>query len=66
MINKFDHFIECGVDAIWLSPIYASPMQDFGYDISDFRDVQPEYGTIEDLKELTSKAKQHGIKVNNI
>lgn len=52
-----------GVDAIWLSPIFPSPMADFGYDVSDYCDIDPAYGTLEDLKELLTAAHGRGIKV---
>ncbi|XP_015111692.1 maltase 1 [Diachasma alloeum] len=61
--SKLDHIKDAGIDAIWLSPIYASPMVDFGYDISDFRKVHPDYGTNEDLDNLVKKARELGIKV---
>ncbi|XP_014208338.1 maltase 1-like [Copidosoma floridanum] len=61
--DKLEHFKESGITAIWLSPIYASPMVDFGYDISDFRDIDSAYGTMEDFENLTKKAKQLGVKV---
>ena len=52
-----------GVDAIWLSPFYPSPMADFGYDISDYRDVDPIFGTIADVDVLLDRAHRRGIKV---
>ncbi len=52
-----------GVDAIWLSPVYPSPMADFGYDISDYRDVDPIFGSLADLKGLIDDAHAAGIKV---
>ncbi|KOB65652.1 Alpha amylase, partial [Operophtera brumata] len=52
-----------GVDAIWLSTIYLSPMYDFGYDITDYRAIAPEYGTMEDFDELMVEAKRLGIRV---
>ncbi|XP_063839059.1 maltase 1-like [Ostrinia nubilalis] len=61
--SKLDHFVETGVGAIWMSPIFVSPMVDFGYDISDFYNIQPEYGTMADFEELVVKAHQLGIKV---
>lgn len=61
--SRLDYFVELGVDAIWLSPIYKSPMKDFGYDISDFRDVDPIFGTLDDFKSLLSSAHQRNIKV---
>ncbi|XP_064535176.1 maltase 1 [Drosophila montana] len=61
--SKLQYFVDTGITAIWLSPIYKSPMVDFGYDISDYRDIQPEYGTLEDFDDLIAKANQLGIKV---
>lgn len=52
-----------GVTGIWLSPIFKSPMKDFGYDISDFKAIQPEYGTMEDFEKLIAKGKEVGIKI---
>lgn len=49
--------------AVWLSPIFKSPMADFGYDIADFYDIQPEYGTIDDLDRMISQATYLGIKI---
>uniref|UniRef100_A0A182IW59 alpha-glucosidase n=1 Tax=Anopheles atroparvus TaxID=41427 RepID=A0A182IW59_ANOAO len=54
---------ELGVDAIWLSPIFKSPMADFGYDISDFRDIHEEFGTIADLEALAQTCSQEGLKL---
>lgn len=61
--DKLSHFTETGITAIWLSPIYRSPMKDFGYDISDFEDIDPIFGTIEDLRNLTAEAKKRNLKV---
>ncbi|KMQ89144.1 maltase 1-like protein [Lasius niger] len=61
--SKLQHFVDSGITGIWLSPIYASPMIDFGYDISDFKDIDPTFGTMQDLEELTAQAKKLGIKV---
>lgn len=52
-----------GVDAIWFSPFYPSPMADFGYDVSDYCDIHPLFGTLDDFKELLEKAHAQGIKV---
>lgn len=52
-----------GVTGTWLSPIFKSPMADFGYDIADYRAIQEEYGTIDDFKEMVAKAKELGIKI---
>lgn len=61
--SKLTHIRDTGIGAIWLSPMYASPMVDFGYDISDFREVHPDYGTMSDFEELVAEAKKLGIKV---
>lgn len=58
-----DHLAWLGVDAIWLSPIFRSPMRDFGYDVSDHRAVDPVFGTLDDLDELLAAAHRLGIRV---
>ncbi|KAF5284654.1 hypothetical protein FQR65_LT13485 [Abscondita terminalis] len=63
VIQKLDHLVDAGVTALWLSPIYKSPQVDFGYDISDFRDVDPLFGTMDTFKELVQKAKAKGLRV---
>jgi alpha-glucosidase len=60
---KLDYLSWLGVDAIWLSPIYPSPMADFGYDVSDYTNVDPLFGTLEDLDALIEEAHRLGIKV---
>lgn len=54
---------ETGITATWLSPIFESPMVDFGYDISNFKAIQSEYGTMEDFEELIKEAKKLNIKI---
>ena len=61
--SKLDYLQWLGVDAIWLSPIYPSPMADFGYDISNYTDVHPLFGTLQDLDTLVQQAHQRGLKV---
>ncbi|MES0344057.1 MAG: alpha-glucosidase [Anaerolineales bacterium] len=63
IISKLDYLKELGIDVIWLSPIYKSPDHDNGYDISDYYDIMPELGTIEDFDELLAGAHQRGMKV---
>jgi trehalose-6-phosphate hydrolase len=63
IISKLDYLKNLGVDVIWLTPIYASPQKDNGYDISDYYSIHEEYGTMEDFDKLLDKAHQHGIKV---
>lgn len=61
--SKLYYIKELGVGAIWLSPMFQSPMYDFGYDISDFYAVHDEYGTMDDFEALVNKANELGIKV---
>ncbi len=61
IISKLDYFKELGIDILWLSPIYKSPLADQGYDISDYYDIDPRFGTMEDLDELIAKGKELGI-----
>ncbi|XP_055627744.1 maltase A1-like [Toxorhynchites rutilus septentrionalis] len=61
--EKLPYLKSIGVKAFWLSPIYKSPMADFGYDISDFRDIQPEYGTMTDFDRMVTRAKALGLKI---
>ena len=61
IIRKLDYLKSLGVDAIWLSPFYCSPQADNGYDISDYRDVDPIFGTMADLEELIAEADRRGI-----
>lgn len=61
--SRLSYLKELGVSGIWLSPIFKSPMFDFGYDISDYREVHYEYGTIEDLRKLAAECKKLNIKL---
>jgi oligo-1,6-glucosidase len=61
--NKLDYVKSLGVDGIWFSPIYPSPNADYGYDISDYRDIHPDFGTLEDFKKVLNKAHELGLKV---
>ena len=61
--QKLDHLIELGVNTLWVSPFFASPQVDFGYDISDFTSVAPEYGNLDSAKALIDAAHQRGLKV---
>jgi alpha-glucosidase len=58
-----DHVASLGVDAIWLSPFFTSPMRDFGYDVADFRDVDPIFGTLADFDALIARAHALGLRV---
>jgi alpha-glucosidase len=61
--ERLPYIAELGAQAVWLSPIYPSPNADFGYDISDFRSVDPVFGTLDDLDALVGRAHQLGLKV---
>lgn len=61
--QRLPHLKDLGVTGVWLSPIFESPMFDFGYDISDFRKIQPEYGTMEDFERLIQQCKELDIKL---
>ena len=61
--QRLDYIASLGVDAIWLSPFFTSPMADFGYDVSDYKDVDPLFGTLSDFDTLTAKAHELGLKV---
>ncbi|MBV1909288.1 MAG: alpha-glucosidase family protein [Kangiellaceae bacterium] len=63
IIEKLDYIAELGVDAIWISPFFKSPMKDFGYDISDYREIDPLFGNLSDFDRLIEKAHNLNIKV---
>lgn len=63
IIAKLDYLEYLGIDVIWLCPVYASPNEDNGYDISDYYSINPEFGTMEDMEELIEKARQKGIRI---
>lgn len=63
IISKLDYLKELGIDVIWLSPVYKSPNDDNGYDISDYRDIMDEFGTMEDMDNLLKEANDRGIKI---
>ncbi len=63
IVERLDYVAELGVDAIWISPFFRSPMADFGYDIADYRAVDPLFGTLEDFDRLLSKAHALGLRV---
>jgi len=63
LISKLDYIAKLGVDAIWLSPIHPSPNRDWGYDVSDYDDVHPDYGTLADFDALLAAAHARGLKI---
>ena len=68
IIEKLDHLNDgngggLGVDAIWFSPFFPSPQADFGYDVSEYCDIDPNYGTIKDFDKLVDESHKRGIKI---
>ena len=63
ILNRLEHVASLGVDAIWLSPFFRSPMKDYGYDVSDYRDVDPLFGCLDDFKAIVEKAHSLGVKI---
>ena len=63
IVDKFPYIKNLGVDAVWISPFFKSPMKDFGYDISDYREIDPMFGTMDDFDRLINVAKDADIKV---
>lgn len=61
--QRLDYVAQLGADAVWLSPIFKSPMKDFGYDVSDYCDVDPLFGTLDDFRALVKKAHDLGLRV---
>ena len=63
IISKLDYIKSLGATAIWFSPLFKSPQKDYGYDIADYRDIAPEYGTLDEFKELLKLAHFKGLKI---
>ncbi|MEQ8816416.1 MAG: alpha-amylase family glycosyl hydrolase [Thalassobaculum sp.] len=63
ILRRVDYFGWLGVDAVWLSPIYPSPMADFGYDVADYRGIEPVFGTLDDFSELVAALHGRGLKL---
>ena len=61
--QRLDHLAWLGVDALWLSPIYPSPMHDFGYDVADYEDVDPVFGSLADFDSVVAGARERGLRV---
>jgi len=61
--RHLDHLVRLGVDALWLSPVYPSPMEDFGYDVSDYCDVDPLFGSLDDLDDLIADVHARNLRV---
>lgn len=63
IVSRLDYLKELGVDAVWLCPVFKSPNDDNGYDISDYKDIMKEFGTMDDMDELLCESKKCGIKI---
>src|SRR5687768_17512711 len=63
LIQKLDYLEDLGINTIWLLPFYPSPLKDDGYDVSDYYDVHPDYGTLADFKQFLKEAHRRGIRV---
>ncbi len=61
--RRLDYLVDLGVDAIWISPIYPSPMADFGYDVANYREVDPLFGTLADFDDLLAMAHAQGLRI---
>ena len=61
--SKLDYLKSLGVDAIWITPCYPSPQVDFGYDVSDYENIDPMYGTLADFDRLQQEASKRGIRI---
>ena len=63
VLSKLDYIKSLGVDAVWFSPLYPSPNADFGYDVADYKDINPEYGDLEVFKKVLDGAHERGMRV---
>ena len=61
--SRLDHLVSLGVDALWVSPFYPSPMADFGYDVADYTGVDPIFGTLKDFDNLLRESHARGLKL---
>ena|SRR5437879_6468327 len=60
ILQRLDYLVQLGIDAIWLTPIYPSPMADFGYDVADYCGIDPIFGTMEDFDRLLAELHRRG------
>src|SRR6188474_1711714 len=63
LTERLEYLEWLGVDAVWLSPVFRSPMADFGYDVSDYCDIDPTFGSLADMDWLVAAAHAHGIRL---
>ena len=63
VISKLDYIKDLGIDAVWFSPLYVSPCKDYGYDVADYKAIDPKFGTMEDFDRLMEECRRRGIRV---
>ncbi|MDA8411207.1 MAG: alpha-glucosidase [Treponema sp.] len=63
ILGRLDYLRDLGVDALWISPFFPSPQKDWGYDVADYRGVDPDYGSLDDFRELVGAAHERGIRL---
>lgn len=63
VLSKLEYIKSLGADAIWFSPLYVSPQADYGYDIADYKNINPEYGTLDDFRQVLERAHALGMRV---
>ena len=63
VVSKLDYLQSLGVDCIWLLPMFPSPLKDDGYDVADYFDIHPDYGTVDDFRRLVTEAHARGMRI---
>ncbi|MFC5487151.1 alpha-amylase family glycosyl hydrolase, partial [Microvirga aerilata] len=63
ILSRIDHLVDLGVDAIWISPVYPSPMADFGYDVAEYCAIHPSFGSLDDFDRLIAAAHERNLKL---
>ncbi|KAE9521750.1 hypothetical protein AGLY_017850 [Aphis glycines] len=63
IIQKLDHFVDLGIETLWIGPLFKSPMDDMGYDVEDYKMIDPIFGTMDDLEELVKEMKKRNLKL---
>ena len=63
VLQRLDYLLSLGIEAVWIAPFYPSPMADFGYDVSDYQDIDPVFGSLADFDRLVTEAHNRGIRL---
>jgi len=66
IIHRLDHFVDLGIETLWIGPLFKSPMEDMGYDVEDYRMIDPIFGTMEDFDELISEMNKRSDNIKHI